>query len=178
MDCSTPGSSISRTLLRFTSTELVMLYNHLILCRPLLLLTLIFPSIRVLSNKLSLHIRWPVPLFCNTSEIHCSIFNFLSKRVLNFLKSYKNNRGLWYFLCTNIFMVNVLPHLLSLSPSVVYNMCICICTYAYIHTCIPGRTPSLKTMLNSLLLKPLKTFNKNRKQIPYVYLPTEKIKDI
>lgn len=75
-------------------------------------------------------------------------------------------------------MVNVLPHLLSLSPSVVYNMCICICAYAYIHTCIPGRTPSLKTMLNSLLLKPLKTFNKNRKQILYIYLPTEKIRHI
>ena len=33
--------------------------NCLILCRPLLLLPLVFPSIRVLSNKLALHIRWP-----------------------------------------------------------------------------------------------------------------------
>ena len=33
--------------------------NHLILCRPLLLLPLIFPSIRVFSNELALHIRWP-----------------------------------------------------------------------------------------------------------------------
>ena len=33
--------------------------NHLILCHPLLLLTLIFPSIRVFSNELALHIRWP-----------------------------------------------------------------------------------------------------------------------
>ena len=33
--------------------------NHLILCRPLLLLPSIFPSIRVFSNKLALHIRWP-----------------------------------------------------------------------------------------------------------------------
>ena len=32
--------------------------NHLILCRPLLLLPSIFPSIRVLSNELALHIRW------------------------------------------------------------------------------------------------------------------------
>ena len=32
--------------------------NHLILCRPLLLLPSIFPSIRVFSNELSLHIRW------------------------------------------------------------------------------------------------------------------------
>ena len=33
--------------------------NHLILCRPLLLLPLIFPSIRVFSNESVLHIRWP-----------------------------------------------------------------------------------------------------------------------
>ena len=33
--------------------------NHLILCRPLLLLHSIFPSIRVFSNELDLHIRWP-----------------------------------------------------------------------------------------------------------------------
>ena len=36
-----------------------MLSNHLILCRPLLLLPLIFPSIRVFSNESALHIRWP-----------------------------------------------------------------------------------------------------------------------
>ena len=39
--------------------ELVMLSNHLILCYPLLLLSSIFPSIRVFSNKSALHIRWP-----------------------------------------------------------------------------------------------------------------------
>ena len=33
--------------------------SHLILCRPLLLLPSIFPSIRVFSNELALHIRWP-----------------------------------------------------------------------------------------------------------------------
>ena len=36
--------------------------NHLILCRPLLLLPSIFPSIRVFSNKSALHIRWPKDL--------------------------------------------------------------------------------------------------------------------
>ena len=41
------------------SIELVMPSNHLILCRPLLLLPSIFPSIRVLSNESALHIRWP-----------------------------------------------------------------------------------------------------------------------
>ena len=41
------------------SIESVMLSNHLILCHPLLLLPSIFPSIRVFSNELTLHIRWP-----------------------------------------------------------------------------------------------------------------------
>ena len=41
------------------SIESVMLSNHLILCRPLLLLASIFPSIRVFSNESGLHIRWP-----------------------------------------------------------------------------------------------------------------------
>ena len=42
-----------------TSIESVMPSNHLILCRPLLLLPSIFPSIRVFSNESVLHIRWP-----------------------------------------------------------------------------------------------------------------------
>ena len=41
------------------SIELVMPSNHLILCHPLLLLPSIFPSIRVFSNKSTLHIMWP-----------------------------------------------------------------------------------------------------------------------
>ena len=48
----------SRSLLKLMSIESVMLSNHLILCRPLLLLPSIFPSIRVFSNE-SVHIRWP-----------------------------------------------------------------------------------------------------------------------
>ena len=41
------------------SIELLMPSNHLILCRPLLLLPSIFPSIRVFSNESALHMRWP-----------------------------------------------------------------------------------------------------------------------
>ena len=41
------------------SIELVMPSNHLSLCHPLLLLTSIFPRIRVFSNESALHIRWP-----------------------------------------------------------------------------------------------------------------------
>ena len=48
----------SLSLCKFMSIELVMPSNHLILCRPLLLLPSIFPSIRVFSNESVLHIRW------------------------------------------------------------------------------------------------------------------------
>ena len=51
--------SNSRSLLRLTSIESVMPFNHLILCCPLLLLPSLFPNIRVFSNESVLHIRWP-----------------------------------------------------------------------------------------------------------------------
>ena len=79
MDCSLPGSSVrgifqarvlewgaiafsatvSQSLLKFMPIELVMLSMHLILCCPLRLLPLIFPSIRVFSKQSVLCIRWP-----------------------------------------------------------------------------------------------------------------------
>ena len=48
----------SHSLLKLTSIEWLMPFNHLILCRALLLLLSIFPSIRVFSNESVLHIRW------------------------------------------------------------------------------------------------------------------------
>ena len=56
-----PSLSItnSRSTPKPMSIELVMASNHLIPCRPLLLLPSIFPSIRVFSNESALHIRWP-----------------------------------------------------------------------------------------------------------------------
>ena len=49
----------SQSLPKLMSIELVMPFNHLILCCPLLLLPSIFPSIRIFSNKSILHMRWP-----------------------------------------------------------------------------------------------------------------------
>ena len=49
----------SQSLPKLMSIELMMPFNHLILCLPLLLLLSIFPSIRVFSNESALHIRWP-----------------------------------------------------------------------------------------------------------------------
>ena len=64
----TPRTAARQASLSFTnsqsppkpmSIESVMPSNHLILCRPLLLLPSIFPTIRVFSNESALHIRWP-----------------------------------------------------------------------------------------------------------------------
>ena len=49
----------SQSLLKLMSTEPMMPSNNLILCRPLLLLPSIFPSIRVFSKESVLHMRWP-----------------------------------------------------------------------------------------------------------------------
>ena len=65
IDCSMPGFpvhhhlTISRSLHKLMSIESVMPSNHLILCRPLLLLPSVFPSIRVFFRELALHISWP-----------------------------------------------------------------------------------------------------------------------
>ena len=62
MDCSTQGFPVLHYLSDFAqlmSIDSVMPSNHLILCHPLLLLSSIFPSIRVFSNESVLCIRWP-----------------------------------------------------------------------------------------------------------------------
>ena len=51
--------TISRSLLKLMSGELATASNYLILCCSLLFLPSIFPSIRVFSNELALHIKWP-----------------------------------------------------------------------------------------------------------------------
>ena len=61
IDCSTPGFPITNSwsLLKLKSIKSVMPCNHLILCRPLLLLPSILPNIQVFSNESVLCIRWP-----------------------------------------------------------------------------------------------------------------------
>ena len=51
--------TMSQNLLKFMSIESVLPSNHLILCHPLLLFPSLFPSIRVFSTELALHISWP-----------------------------------------------------------------------------------------------------------------------
>ena len=64
LDCSMPGFPIHQQLLELAQTHvhwvmMVMPSNRLILCRPLLLLPSIFPSIRIFSSESVLCIRWP-----------------------------------------------------------------------------------------------------------------------
>ena len=62
MDCSMLGFPVLHHLLEFAQTHVhrsVMPSNHVILCRLLLLLPSIFPSIRVFSNELALQSSWP-----------------------------------------------------------------------------------------------------------------------
>ena len=62
MNCSMPGLPVhhnSQSSVKLTSTESVMPSSHFILCRPLLLLPPIPPSIRVFSNESTLRMRWP-----------------------------------------------------------------------------------------------------------------------
>ena len=62
MDCSMPGFPVLHyllNLLKFMSIGSATLSNHLVLCHLLLLLPLVFPSIRVFSNESALHIKRP-----------------------------------------------------------------------------------------------------------------------
>ena len=78
MDCSTPGLPVHHQLPEFTQTHVLRVsdaISHLILCRPLLLLPPIPPSIRVFSNESTLHMRWPkywkVLEVNNSWGLHC-----------------------------------------------------------------------------------------------------------
>ena len=83
MDCSTPGLPVhhySQSLLKLMSIESVMPSSHLILCRPLLLLPSIFPSIRVFFNKSVLRIRlpkyWSFSYSISPSNEHSGLISF------------------------------------------------------------------------------------------------------
>ena len=72
--------TISRSLLKLMSIELVMPSNHGILCQPLLLLPSIFPSVRVFSSESVLRIRWPKYWSCSfnlsPSNEHSGLISF------------------------------------------------------------------------------------------------------
>ena len=65
----------SQSLLKFIPIESVMLSNHLILCCPLLLTT-VFPSIRVFSNESALLIKWPKYWSFSPTNEHSGLISF------------------------------------------------------------------------------------------------------
>ena len=83
--------TISQSLLKLISIESVMPSNHLILCRPLLLLPSTFPSIRVFSNKSALRFRWPkywsFSLNISPSNEHSGLHGILQARILGWVAS-------------------------------------------------------------------------------------------
>ena len=87
------SSTVSWSLLKFMSIELVMLSKHLILRHPLLLLPLIFPSIRVLPNESALHIRWlkywSFSFNISPSNEHPGLISLLSKGLSRVFSSTK-----------------------------------------------------------------------------------------
>jgi len=71
----------SQSSLRLTSIESVMPSSHLILCRPLLFLSPISPSIRVFSSESVLHIRWPnIGVSASTSVLPMNIQDWFPLR--------------------------------------------------------------------------------------------------
>ena len=73
----------SQSLLKLMSFELVKPSNHLILCRPFLLLPSIFPSTRAFSNESVLHIRW--------SKLWCFSFSISPSKEYSGLISFKRS---------------------------------------------------------------------------------------
>ena len=86
--------TLSHTLLRFRSTESVMSSNHLIFifCSPLFSFLSIFPSIRIFSSELSLHIRWTkywsFSLSISFSNQYSGLMSFLKIILLYFTFQY------------------------------------------------------------------------------------------
>ena len=93
--------TLSWSLLKLMSIELVMPSNRLILCCPLLLLPLIFPSIKVFSNESVLCIRWP---------------EYWSLESVNF----------WFFLCLFSHMMVTLKNLTAGMNFLGMTLCLCL----------------------------------------------------
>ena len=103
MDCSTPGSSVLHYLPELLKLiEPMMLSNHLILCRPILLLPSVFPSIRVFSKESALRIRWPKywSFSINHSNEYSGLISFridwFDLAVQGTLKSLLSQPSLWF----------------------------------------------------------------------------------
>ena len=85
----------SQSLLKLMSIELVMTFNHLILCRPLLPLLSIFPSIRIFSSESVFHIRWPKYWSCSFSISHSNVYSGLTSFRIDWFYFFGAQSSLW-----------------------------------------------------------------------------------
>ena len=109
--------TIYQSLLKLMSMELVTPSNHLILCHPLLLLPLVFPSISVFSNELALPIRpqyWSFSFSISPSSEYLGLisfrmdwFNLLAvQRTLKSLLQHHSSKAA-FLQCTEFFMIQL-----------------------------------------------------------------------
>ena len=122
--------TISWSLLKLMSIELVMPSNHLILCCPLLLLPSIFPSFRVFSSKSALRIRWPKYWTFN--------FSISPSNEYSGLISFRID---WFDLEVQGTLENLLQHH-SLKASILQNLAFFTVQLSYLYT-TTGKTVAL-----------------------------------
>ena len=110
--------TISRSLLKLMSIESVMPSNPLILCHHLLLLPSIFPSIRVFSSELALHIRWPKYWSFNFSISHSNEYFGLTSITKAFSKIASS---VWVLLQTSVSVLWPTPILVFYYAPVLFS---------------------------------------------------------
>ena len=102
--------TISHSLIKLTSIESVMAFNHLILCLPILLLPSVFPSIRVFSNESVLSMRPKYGSFSfsiSPSKVYSGLICFRIDWLIDLLAV---QRTLKYLLQSHSLKVSVLQH--------------------------------------------------------------------
>ena len=116
--------NISGNLFKIMFNKLVMPSNHLVLSHPLLLLPSVFPSIRVFSNELALHIRWP--------KYWCFSFSISPSNEYSGLISFRMD---WFdLLAVQVTLNSLLQHHSSKAP-----MLQCSAFISHIHTWLPEK---------------------------------------
>ena len=133
----------SRSLLKLTSIKLVMPSNHLILCRPLLLLSPIPASIRVFSNESTLHMRWPKYWsFCfsiSPSSEHLGLISFRMDW-LDLLAIQGTLKSIYSTICNTCVLrkiLRIILHMLYIhyiSYVIMYNIYIYMLLYTHVYS--------------------------------------------
>ena len=95
------------SLLKLRSIESVMPSSHLVLCHLLLLLSSVFPSIKVFSNELALHIRWPKywSFSISPTNKYSGLISLESKELSSLLQYHNSKASI--LRCSPFFMVQL-----------------------------------------------------------------------